>query len=207
MLECDLLLAPHPYHLAMRARNSKHGLARTPASASLLLVWGRLHCFWGWRSNCSPYKKCEPNNFFSSSKTYSFPWGGWKRINNQVEMELIGRNTDSGEVYHGSKLTAIFIMKLKLINVRNNLSEMRKFQYSAFILAIRALFDNLKQDQTIKKYITKIFFLLLRSIPFYVKEHKTLFTFLKTTLLNWMNNEHPKKWYPQQLGMIYKQQN
>ena len=139
---------------------------------------------------------------FFSSKTYSFSWGGWKRINNQIEMELVGRNTDSGEVYHGSKLTAIFIMKLKLMNIRNNLFQVRKFQYSAFILSVRALFDNLKQDQTIRKYITKIFFLLLRSIPIHAKEHKTLFTFLKLTLLNWMNNEHTKKWYPQQLVMI-----
>jgi hypothetical protein len=64
-------------------------------------------------------------------------------------MELVGRNTDSGEIYHGSKLTAIFIMKLKLMNIRNNLFQVRKFQYSAFILSVRALFDNLKQDQTI----------------------------------------------------------
>ena len=84
-------------------------------------------------------------------------------------------------------------MKLKLINIRNNLFEVRKFQYSAFILAVRALLDNLKQNQTIKKYITKKFFLLLRSIPIYAKEHKTLFTFLKLTSLNWMNKEHPKK--------------
>ena len=65
-------------------------------------------------------------------------------------MELVCWNTDSREVYHASKLTAIYIMKLKLINIRNNLFEVGKFQYSAFIRAVRALLDNLKQDQTIK---------------------------------------------------------
>ena len=93
------------------------------------------------------------NLFFSSSKTYSFPCGGWKRINNQVEMELVCWNTNSRGVSHGSKLTAIYIMQLKFINIRNNLFEVRKFKLLAFILAVSsALIDNLKEEQTINKY-------------------------------------------------------
>lgn len=65
-------------------------------------------------------------------------------------MELVCWNTDSREVYHGSKLTAIYIMQLKFINIRNYLFEVRKFQLLAFILAVSsALMDNLKQEQTI----------------------------------------------------------
>ena len=53
------------------------------------------------------------NLFFSSSKTYSFPCGGWKRINNQVEMELVGRNTHRRKVNH---VDCKYVIKFRSIN-------------------------------------------------------------------------------------------
>jgi hypothetical protein len=60
---------------------------------------------------------------------------------------------------------------------------------------------------TVLEIKTNLSIFLLMSIPIHAKEHKTLFTFLKVTSLNWMNKEHPNKFYQQELGMISKHKN
>ena len=54
-------------------------------------------------------------------------------------MELVSWNTDSMELNHGSKQTAIYIMQLKFIDMINNLFK-RNFQ--CWLLFLQLLYFN-----------------------------------------------------------------